>query len=255
MQTTLFQLASPAPAMIVTSPAVLNTTHPTSTSSNSINFHSPEMLEDSIQHLYQAIKLNEFDLSFEVFKYAMVGYYNLRETGRLNDKNLISIIDFTKSSRQKRFYTIDLSKLAVKFYTYVSHGKNTGEDLAQAFSNVLHSNQSSIGFYVTGETYVGSKGYSLRLDGVEKGYNDNLRARAVVMHNAEYVSENWIKKYGRLGRSQGCPALPVDIGKHVIETLKNKTAIFAYFNDAHYLASSPFLNPATLFSDFTASAQ
>ena len=153
------------------------------------------VFEDSVQALYNAINLQDYNLSYKVFKYAMTGYFNLRQQGKLSDKKLISIIDFSKKSSLKRFYTIDLEGLAVKFFTYVSHGKNTGEDEAKSFSNVLHSNQSSLGFYVTGETYVGSKGYSLKLDGMEKGYNDRIRERAVVIHNAEYVSETFIKKY------------------------------------------------------------
>lgn len=202
--------------------------------------------EDSLQNLYDAIGLVNYDLSYEVFKYGMIGYFSLRQDGKLSDKKLLSIIDFTKSSSKKRFYTIDLDKLRVKYHTYVSHGKNTGEDLAKEFSNTVQSNQSSLGFYVTAETYVGSKGYSLKLDGVEKGYNDNLRKRAVVMHNAEYVSEYWIKQYGRLGRSQGCPALPKDIAREVINCIKDHTAIFAYYNDETYLSSSSYLNLDTL---------
>jgi hypothetical protein len=248
--------AMPTPDLNPLPTYTITTSHTRSeTAPNSVFPYSPEVFEDSVELLYQAIKLEQYELSFQVFKYAMTGYYALRQEGKLNDKNLVTIIDFTKSSSRKRFYTIDLNKLAVKFYTYVSHGKNTGEDLAKSFSNTLHSNQSSLGFYVTGETYTGSKGHSLKLDGVEKGYNDNMRARAVVMHNAEYVSESWIKKYGRLGRSQGCPALPMDIGKKVIETLKNRTAIFAYFNDDSYLQSSPYLNLSTLFPEATASAR
>lgn len=204
--------------------------------------------EDSLQHLYGVIGLENFDLPYEIFKYGMIGYYSLRHEGKLNDKKLLSIIDFTKSSSKKRFYTIDLAKYQVKYYTYVSHGKNTGEDLAKTFSNTIHSNQSSLGFYVTAETYVGSKGYSLKLDGIEKGYNDNLRERAVVMHNAEYVSEYWIRQYGRLGRSQGCPALPNDIGKEVIDAIKNHTAIFAYYSDETYLHASQYLNLDILLS-------
>ena len=214
-----------------------------------------EVFEDSLQHLFESIRLEEFDLSYHVFRYAMIGYYNLRQQGKLNDKDLITIIDFTKSSSKKRFYTIDLKSKVVKFFTYVSHGKNTGEDLATSFSNTLHSNQSSLGFYVTGETYVGSKGYSLKLDGMDKDYNDKMRERAVVMHNADYVSESFIKKYGRLGRSQGCPALPVELGKKVINALKNRTAIFAYYNDESYLESSSYLNPDMLFTTVTASAR
>jgi hypothetical protein len=213
------------------------------------------VFEDSVQALYSAIKLEEYNLSYQVFKYAMTGYFNLRQQGKINDKKLISIIDFTKKSSLKRFYTIDLEALAVKFFTYVSHGKNTGEDEAKSFSNIVHSNQSSIGFYVTGETYVGSKGYSLRLDGMEKGYNDRIRERAVVIHNAAYVSENWIKQYGRLGRSQGCPALPVELGRKIIDVVKDKTVIFAYASDDQYLESSRILDASRLFPTLTASAE
>jgi L,D-transpeptidase catalytic domain len=206
----------------------------------------PVSFDDSLQYLYDEIGLDTYDLSFEVFKYGMIGYCNLQQQGKLSNKNLLSIIDFTKSSGKKRFYTIDLDQLQVKYYTYVSHGKNTGEDLAKSFSNAVHSNQSSLGFYITGETYVGSKGYSLKLDGTEEGYNDKMRERAVVMHDAEYVSEYWIKQYGRLGRSQGCPALPKGIAKEVIDTIKDRTAIFAYFNDETYLTESRYLNLSAL---------
>lgn len=220
-----------------------------------VNGLFPDQLvfEDSLQSLYHAIKLQDYNLSYHVFKYAMTGYFNLRQQGKLSDKKLISIIDFSKKSSAKRFYTIDLEDLAVRFFTYVSHGKNTGEDEARSFSNVLHSNQSSLGFYVTGETYVGSKGYSLRLDGMEKGYNDQIRERAVVMHNADYVSEEFIKKYGRLGRSQGCPALPVELGKKVIDVVKEKTMVFAFFNDEQYLQTSSILDASHLFMTVTAS--
>lgn len=215
----------------------------------------PLSLEDSLQHMYDAIGLEKYDLSYEVFRYGMIGYCSLRQQGKLSNKELLSIIDFTKSSTKKRFYTIDLDKKLVKYYTYVSHGRNTGEDQAKSFSNTVHSNQSSLGFYVTGETYVGSKGYSLKLDGIEKGFNDKLRERAVVIHPAEYVSEYWIKKYGRLGRSQGCPALPVAIAKEVIETIKNHTAIFAYYNDQVYLRTSPFLDLNALLASNQVSAR
>jgi hypothetical protein len=211
--------------------------------------------DDSLQTLYTSIGLEKYDLSYKVFKYAVIGYYTLRMQGKLNDKNLLSIIDFTKPSTQKRFYTIDLEHHIVKFFTYVSHGKNTGEDLAKSFSNTVHSNQSSLGFYVTAETYVGSKGYSLKLDGMEKGYNDNMRQRAVVMHDAEYVSEYWIKHYGRLGRSQGCPALSKEISKEVIDTIKGHTAIFAYFNDENYLTTSRYLNLDQLLDNFNVTAK
>lgn len=215
----------------------------------------PTPMEDSLQHLYRVIGLEKYDLPYDVFKYGMIGYLSLRQTGKLSDKRLLSIIDFSKSSTKKRFYTIDLDTYQVIYHTYVSHGRNTGEDLAKTFSNTIHSNQSSLGFYITAETYVGSKGYSLKLDGVEKGYNDNLRERAVVMHSAEYVSESWIKKYGRLGRSQGCPALPTAIARKVIDTIKDHTVIFAYYNDNTYLNESSYLNWNMLSNTNLASAK
>lgn len=197
--------------------------------------------EDSLHHLYQVIGLEEYQLSYEIFRYGMIGYYRLSAEGKISHKQILTIIDFTKASTEKRFYTIDLAARKVLYHTYVSHGKNTGENLARSFSNVVHSNQSSLGFSVTAETYVGSKGYSLKLDGVEKGFNDNMRNRAVVMHDADYVSEYWISRYGRLGRSQGCPALPKEISKEVIDRIKNGTPIFTYYNDPEYLTQSAYL--------------
>lgn len=201
-------------------------------------FTDPIVFEDSILSLYNTIGLNEYNLSYTAFRFGMIGYFSLEQDGKLGSKKLISIIDFTKPSTEKRFYTIDLEKLKVKFHTYVSHGKNTGGNTAESFSNVVHSNASSLGFYITAETYVGSKGYSMKLDGQDKGYNDNMRARAVVMHEADYVSESWIKKYGRLGRSQGCPALPKEISKKVIDSIKHHTLIFAYSENETFLNTS-----------------
>jgi hypothetical protein len=197
--------------------------------------------EDSLKQLYNTINLSEYGLDYSIFRLGMVGYYSLELNGSLNESGIISIIDFSKPSTEKRFYTIDLKKGEILFHTYVAHGRNTGENMAKSFSNRPHSNQSSLGFYVTGETYVGSKGYSLRLDGKDPSYNDKIRTRAVVMHEADYVSESWIKRYGRLGRSQGCPALPKELSRKVIDTIKGKSAIFAYYPDQHYLSASPNL--------------
>lgn len=210
--------------------------------------------DDSLSNLYNAIGLNKFDLTFDVFRYGMIGYNTVQLQGRLNSHNIITIIDFTKPSTAKRFYIIDLEAKKILYHTYVSHGKNSGENEVSSFSNVVHSNQSSLGFYLTAETYIGSKGYSLKLDGLEKGYNDNMRQRAVVMHEADYVSEYWIKKYGRLGRSQGCPALPVDLSKEIIDVIKNHTLIFAYFNDPVYLENSAYLNLDNLIASRYATA-
>lgn len=204
-------------------------------------FSDPILFEDSVLSLYNTIGLNEYNLSYTAFRYSMIGYFSLEQEGKLGTKKLISIIDFSKPSSEKRFYTIDLEKMQLKYHTYVSHGKNTGWNTAESFSNVVHSNASSLGFYITAETYVGSKGYSLKLDGQDRGYNDNIRARAVVMHEADYVSEAWIKKYGRLGRSQGCPALPKEISKKIIDSIKHQTLIFAYSADEKFLNTSSHL--------------
>lgn len=206
--------------------------------------------EDSMRSLYKAIDLESYNLKYKVFRHAMIGFYGLRQDGRLNEKNLVSIIDFSQTSCDKRFYTIDLDKQEVVFNSLVSHGRNTGNNLATKFSNIPRSNQSSLGFYVTAETYYGSKGYSLKLDGMEKGYNDNMRKRAVVMHKANYVSDDWVRRYGRIGRSQGCPALPNEISEKVINTIKDRTAIFAYYDDDNYLKASNYLNLEKLLEKF-----
>ena len=203
--------------------------------------------EDSLQSLFYSIGLDKSGMNYEVFRYGMIGYYSLKQQGELSDRNIVSFIDFSKPGTEKRFYTVDLAKKSLKFHSLVSHGRNTGQNTATSFSNIPHSNQSSLGFYLTGETYVGSKGYSMRLDGLDGIYNDKMRQRAIVMHEAAYVSENWIRKYGRLGRSQGCPALPREISRTVIDTIKDKTLIFAYFNDKEYLASSSHLDIDQLF--------
>lgn len=200
--------------------------------------------EDTVKSLYNKLmdKNPDVKLAYEPFRYAMIGYYTLRQEERLNDKEILSIIDFTKSSCDKRFYTIDLDDLDFIYYSLVSHGRNTGGDMATKFSNERSSNSSSLGFYVTGGTYTGRNGYSMRLVGDEKGWNDNMMARAVVMHEASYVSEDFVKRYGRLGRSYGCPALPKGLSRKVIDTIKNKTVIFAYYNDDSYLKASRYLD-------------
>lgn len=208
---------------------------------------------DVIKSLYDSIGLAGYNLSYDVFRLGMIGYYSLQEDGALGDKGLITIINFELPSTEKRFYTIDLNSKRVKYHSYVAHGRNTGQNIATSFSNTPHSNKSSLGFYVTGETYVGSKGYSLRLDGKENAFNDKIRSRAVVIHAADYVTEKWIRLYGRLGRSQGCPALPPDINREVINTIKDRTAIFTYYPDTNYLQTSSYLKQENLFRKLDAS--
>lgn len=203
--------------------------------------------DDVVRDLYDVIGLADYNLGFDIFRKAMIGYYTLEKQGSLENEGLLTIINFEQPSTEKRFYTIDLIKNSVKYHTYVAHGRNTGQNRATTFSNIPHSNQSSLGFYVTAETYYGSKGYSLRLDGKERKFNDKIRSRAVVMHGADYVSEKWIRRYGRLGRSQGCPALPMDINKEVINTIKGGSVIFIYYPEKNYLKTSEYLEAETLF--------
>ena len=210
------------------------------------------IFKDSVKRLYEEIDLHSYNLNYEVFEMGVVGYNSLRSEGKVGNKNILTIIDFTKASTEKRFYAIDLENKSVLFHSLVAHGRNTGENMAKFFSNKQHSNQSSLGFYLTGETYVGSKGYSLRLDGQEDKFNGNLRSRAVVIHAADYVSEAWAKRAGRIGRSQGCPALPNEINKAVIDTLKNKTVVFAYYNEDSYLKSSAYLDVDRMMKGLTA---
>ena len=178
--------------------------------------------------IYNQLDANSFALpSFECFSLAFNGFHKLKEKG-LIQKNIITLVDFSKSSNTKRLWVIDLNKNIVLFQTLVAHGRNTGEEFANEFSNQAESFKSSIGFYATGEIYNGKHGLSLKLDGLEKGLNDNARGRAVVMHGADYVSETFIKQNKRLGRSQGCPAVPVEMNEKIINVIKNKSCLFIY---------------------------
>ena len=205
--------------------------------------------ELNIKELYNELNAAQYDLSFTAFRYAYIGYQTMKKQHRLNNKELFSIIDFTKDCNSKRFYTIDLEKMKIVYYTYVAHGKKSGERMATSFSDAVESNKSSIGFYITGNTYNGGNGYSLILHGDEKGYNSNLAKRSVVVHAADYANEDYIARNRRMGRSLGCPALPENIYKQVIETIKEKTMIFAYYNDAKYLKTSKYLNVLKLIED------
>lgn len=144
-------------------------------------------------------------------------------------KNVMAIADFGKSSNTKRLWVFDFNDNELLFNTWVAHGKYSGEEYASSFSNVSGSKKTSLGAYVTAETYQGSHGYSLKLDGLETGLNDNARSRAVVMHGADYVSADFIRKYGRLGRSFGCPAVSVAESKAIIDALKGGAFLFHYY--------------------------
>ncbi len=191
--------------------------------------------------LYDSLNLNSVGLSREAFDYAVKGYHYLLSAGRLNNDHLISIVDFSLPSSKKRLFIIDMKNNTLVYNTYVAHGRNSGREMAKEFSNEPESNKSSLGFYITGDTYMGKHGFSLRLLGEEKGINDNANSRAIVMHSAPYVSEAAIKMQGFAGRSLGCPALPEDIYKPVIEKIKNGSCLFLYSPDKYYAAHSNIL--------------
>lgn len=192
--------------------------------------------------VYQNIIQKGYDLSQDVFNMAFKGFEKLSSGGMLNSDSLLTIIDFTKSSREKRMFVVDLKSMQVVFNTVVAHGMNSGAEYAKRFSNNVNSHQSSLGFYVTRNPYKGSNGYSLKLDGVEQGFNDRAMDRAIVMHGAPYANERMIKVKGYLGRSHGCPALPQHLNKQVINTIKQGNLVFVYYPDQKYLKESDILN-------------
>lgn len=184
--------------------------------------------------MHAGLNANHFQLpKLKSFSEALKGFYQLQDKGLLQ-KELLTIIDFSMSSNEKRLWIIDMATATVLMNTYVAHGKNTGEEFASSFSNTDASNKSSLGFYTTGEIYNGKHGLSLKLDGIEKGINDNARRRGIVMHAAEYVSPDFIKAHNRLGRSQGCPAVPVEFSAQIIELIKNKSCLFIYHPSRSY---------------------
>lgn len=192
--------------------------------------------------LYAAAGLENFGVSRPVFEMAMKGFDRLSREGQVSADSILTIVDFSKSSRQKRLVVIDLKSQDVLFHSVVAHGRGTGEEFASSFSNQPRSHKSSLGFYVTRGTYQGSNGYSLKLDGLEKGYNDLAMSRAIVMHAADYANEDIISTKGYLGRSYGCPALPGKVNRQIIDHIKNGNVLFVYFPDKKYLSNSKILN-------------
>lgn len=196
---------------------------------------APMPLEE-INEIYSEAEL-ESVLDYDVFKMAMTGFSKISP----KKDSVISIINFALPSTNQRFYVIDLKNRKLLQHTYTSHGVNTGENIAESFSNKNGSRQSSLGFYKTAETYEGKHGVSLRLDGLERGFNDQARKRFIVIHSADYVTNEFIQENGRLGRSWGCPALPPDLTQNIIETIKEGTVLFIYGKDEDYLTKSKLI--------------
>lgn len=198
--------------------------------------------EEKISSIYADFsEKNESMPALTTFQHAMRGYYKLLEEGSVK-KQILTIIDFNLSSKKKRFWVLDMASQNVLFNTYTSHGKNSGMEFANSFSNSVNSHKSSLGFYVTGETYYGKNGLSLFIDGMEKEFNSNARKRYVVIHGSDYVNKRFINTRGRAGRSYGCPAIPRVLTQDVINTIKGKSVIFINKSNKEYLKNSHYLN-------------
>ncbi|WP_201987475.1 murein L,D-transpeptidase catalytic domain family protein [Hymenobacter rubidus] len=206
-----------------------------------VDFSPQAQFDQTLRTAYNALGAEQEGLRFETFAKAMTGYLNLRQAGKLaEDKQLLTVVDFDLPSTEKRLWVLDLAKNEILFHTLVAHGHNSGENEATNFSNTDQSNMSSLGFYATGSEYEGKHGHSLKLQGLDEGFNTNAAARSVVMHGADYVSEDFIKQNGRLGRSLGCPALPMDQYAQIIDAVNGGTCLFLNKSDAGY--TSQYLN-------------
>ncbi|HVM87326.1 MAG TPA: murein L,D-transpeptidase catalytic domain family protein [Puia sp.] len=211
------------------------------TNTNSVKRFSKSFLEEA-DSLYNEIDLQEVGLSREAFEYALKGYTYLLNHHWLNRGDVISICDFSQSSRNKRLYVVDLEEKKVLINTYVAHGRKSGAEYAHSFSNNLHSHKSSLGFYVTEKTYVGEHGLSLKIHGLEKGINDKACARNIVVHGSDYVGSDFIKMNKFNGRSFGCPAVPSSEINDVIDAIKDGTCLFIYYPTHKYIVKSKILN-------------
>jgi L,D-transpeptidase catalytic domain len=197
---------------------------------------------DVVSVLYDNICLEQYGLSEQAFTNAWKGYQNLLEKKLISRENYLTICDFSQSSKQKRLYIIDVANSKLITNTYVAHGKNSGGEYATQFSNIPESLQSSLGFYVTAQTYIGEHGLSLRINGVDPGYNDKALMRSIVIHGAAYVDAGRAKAGMMMGRSFGCPAVPEKESSKIITTIKNGTCLFIYHPNRNYLLRSKILN-------------
>jgi hypothetical protein len=180
-------------------------------------------------------------LKAEVLRMALRATGCAAEQGLVKRKDLLTVIDYSLPSSQPRLFVFDLSAKKILFRELVAHGKNSGDKFASFFSNSPGSLATSLGLFVTADTYVGSNGYSLRLQGLEEGVNDLAMDRAIVMHGAPYVSRAAIRALGRIGRSWGCPAVRKEIARKMIDTLRGGSPIFAYYPDQDWLQQSTFV--------------
>ncbi len=204
---------------------------------------------DALAKVYAGLAPESERPSFRLFNLGMRGYTRLVKDDRIEKPQYLTLIDYTLSSNRRRLWVIDLEEKRIRHHSLVAHGRNSGNEFAVRFSNTPDSHMSSLGFFITGRSYQGKHGISLILDGVEPGINDNARTRAIVIHSADYATRRFAHRHGRLGRSFGCPTLPPEKGKQIIELIKDRSCVFAYFPDQVYLAKThilPQLSPSQM---------
>lgn len=177
----------------------------------------------------------------DVFDLALGAASCAVKSGAVKNPGTLTVIDYSKPSNEKRLWVFDLRSRELLYEELVAHGQGSGANMATRFSNQPETHRTSIGLFVTADTYVGKNGYSLRLDGLDRGFNDQARDRAIVMHGAPYVSDAFVKANGRLGRSWGCPAVNSLVARKMIDTVKGGGLVFAYYPDAGWLKTSRFL--------------
>lgn len=195
---------------------------------NTISYLLSVSIDEKVNLLYSSLDINGYTMpKFESFTLAAKGFFELKEKG-LVKKEIITIIDFSLPSNEKRLWVIDLNNNIVLYNSVVAHGIGSGDLFAYSFSNAANSSKSSLGFYITAEVYKGGHGLSLKLDGIEKGINSNARKRGIVIHGADYASPSILNSQNYLGRSQGCPALPLGLSFQIINTIKGKSCLFIY---------------------------
>ena len=197
------------------------------------------------QSLVRSLLRQAPGLKSEVLKLALDATACAAEKGLVKRRELLTVIDYSLPSTEPRLWVFNVAEKKLLFQELVAHGKNSGGNRPSFFSNSSGSLATSLGLFVTGDTYVGSNGYSLRLKGLEEGVNDMAFDRAIVMHGAPYVSNEAIRALGRLGRSWGCPAVRREIARKLIDTVRGGSPIFAYYPDENWLSSSAFVAHAS----------
>ena len=200
------------------------------------------LITSNVKMLYDQLNLSALGLSEKAFEYAYKGYQYLIQKEKLTNTEIFSICDLSQSSNKKRFYILDLASNKVLMTSYVAHGRGSGAEYATRFSNRASSHQSSLGFYITGSTYYGQNGFSLKLEGLETGFNNLALKRNIVMHGAGYIGEEHLHDNNFMGRSYGCPAVPLNECNTIIDLIKNGTCLFIYHPTKIYLQKSRILN-------------